>query len=143
MNGDDHTLLAPRRAPWPVAPRNPPSSDPMAGGAEIVERSGRFYHSRGASHPRPPDNEVSVGEPVDDPATTPPGPRPGLTMRQSQVISLLAHGLRYDQVAACLAISERQVQRHVSNAVRRMAVHNVNELVAVAVADGLVPRHAE
>jgi DNA-binding NarL/FixJ family response regulator len=64
-------------------------------------------------------------------------------MRQSQVISLLAHGLRYDQVAACLAISERQVQRHVSNAVRRMAVHNVNELVAVAVADGLVPRHAE
>lgn len=61
-----------------------------------------------------------------------------LTARQLQVVVLLADGLRYDEVAACLAISVRQVGRHVSNAIDRLGLHNANELIAVAVADGLV-----
>lgn len=63
-----------------------------------------------------------------------------LTAKQLQVIALLADGLRYVDVAACMAISERQVQRHVSDAVRRLGLRNSIELVAVAVSEGLVPR---
>ena len=52
---------------------------------------------------------------------------------------MLADGLLYQEIAACLSISTRQVQRHVAQAVRRLGVRNANELVAVAVATGLVP----
>jgi DNA-binding CsgD family transcriptional regulator len=62
-----------------------------------------------------------------------------LTARQLQVVALLSDGMRYDEVAACLAISVRQVQRHVTNAITRLGLHNANELVAAAMADGLVP----
>jgi DNA-binding CsgD family transcriptional regulator len=62
-----------------------------------------------------------------------------LTARQLQVVALLADGLRYRDVAACLSITEGQVQRHVARAVERLDVHTANELVAVAVAEGLVP----
>jgi DNA-binding CsgD family transcriptional regulator len=63
-----------------------------------------------------------------------------LTARQLQVVALLADGLRYDEVAECLAISVRQVQRHVTNAIARLGLRNTNELTAVAVAEELVPR---
>lgn len=62
-----------------------------------------------------------------------------LTARQLQVVALLADGLRYRDIAACLSISVRQVQRHVSNAIRRIGVEGAGELVAVAVAEGMVP----
>lgn len=62
-----------------------------------------------------------------------------LTARQLEVVALLADGLRYDDVAACLSISRRQVQRHVAQAIERLGVRNANELIAVAVATGLVP----
>ncbi|MGO9976369.1 MAG: response regulator transcription factor [Solirubrobacteraceae bacterium] len=62
-----------------------------------------------------------------------------LTARQLQVLALLADGLRYREVAACLSISDGQVQRHVARAVARVGVSNAAELVAVAVSEGLVP----
>ena len=62
-----------------------------------------------------------------------------LTARQLQVVALLVDGLLYREVAACLAITERQVQRHVANAVARTGVRTTNELIALAVAEGLAP----
>ena len=62
-----------------------------------------------------------------------------LTARQTQVAALLADGLRYREVAACLSISERQVQRHIAEAVARLGLRNAYELAAVAVSAGLVP----
>jgi DNA-binding CsgD family transcriptional regulator len=62
-----------------------------------------------------------------------------LTSRQLQVIALLADGHRYRTIAECLSISPGQVHRHVRRAIDRMGVHSPTELVAVAVADGLVP----
>lgn len=61
-----------------------------------------------------------------------------LTARQMQIVALLADGLRYRAIGACLSISERQVQRHVSNAIARLGVASAGELVAVAVAEGMV-----
>jgi DNA-binding CsgD family transcriptional regulator len=62
-----------------------------------------------------------------------------LTARQLQVVALLADGHRYRVIAACLSISPNQVQRHVRNAVERLAVHSPAELVAVAIAEGILP----
>jgi DNA-binding CsgD family transcriptional regulator len=62
-----------------------------------------------------------------------------LTARQLQVVALLADGLRYREVAACLSISARQVQRHVAQAAARLGVRGAYELVAIAVAEGMVP----
>lgn len=68
----------------------------------------------------------------------PPQKLQKLTFRQLQVVALLADGLRYAEIADCLSISVRQVQRHASQATARLNLKSVNELVAVAVADGLV-----
>jgi DNA-binding CsgD family transcriptional regulator len=62
-----------------------------------------------------------------------------LTARQLQVVALLADGHRYRAIAACLSISPNQVERHVRNAVDRLAVHSPAELVAAAVAEGILP----
>ena len=62
-----------------------------------------------------------------------------LTARQLEVVALLADGLRYSEVAACLSISERQVERHVANAISRLGVRSANQLVAIAVSAGVVP----
>lgn len=65
----------------------------------------------------------------------------GPTARQTQVAALLADGLHYSEAAACLSISERQVQRHVAEAVARLDINNVYELVAIVVAQGIVPSY--
>jgi DNA-binding CsgD family transcriptional regulator len=62
-----------------------------------------------------------------------------LTARQLQVVALLADGHRYRAIAACLSISPNQVERHVRNAIERLAVHSPAELVAVAIAEGILP----
>jgi DNA-binding NarL/FixJ family response regulator len=62
-----------------------------------------------------------------------------LTPRQLRVVGLLANGLRYRDVAEMLAISERQVRRHVVRAVDRLNVRNTNELIAVVISNQHVP----
>lgn len=62
-----------------------------------------------------------------------------LTARQLQVVALLVDGLHYREVAGCLSISVRQVERHVAHAIARLDVANAYELVAVAVAERMVP----
>ena len=103
------------------------------------------------SYPEPPSEpaaqaaEVAVapgGEEQPAPLEAPPAASRRLTARQLQVVALLADGLRHREVAACLSISERQVQRHVAEAVGRLGLRNAYELSAVAVSEGLVPAAA-
>lgn len=61
-----------------------------------------------------------------------------LTARQLEVVALLAAGHRYRAIAECLSISERQVDRHVRNAIARLNVSTPSELVTVAVAEGVL-----
>jgi DNA-binding CsgD family transcriptional regulator len=61
-----------------------------------------------------------------------------LTPRQLEVLGLLADGLRYAEVAARLSISARQAQRHAAQAVERNGAVNLCQLVAIAIADGLI-----
>lgn len=66
-----------------------------------------------------------------------------LTVRQLEVVLLLADGLRHRDVAACLSISERQVQRHVAQAVTRLGVRSSYELVALVAGDRVTPDSPE
>jgi DNA-binding CsgD family transcriptional regulator len=92
-----------------------------------------------ASHDEGDDAPSTATTTAGDRVTTPPPVGTGaLTARQLQVVTLLADGLRYREIAACLSISERQVQRHVGDAIRRLDVSSVGELVAVALAEGLI-----
>jgi DNA-binding CsgD family transcriptional regulator len=92
----------------------------------------------------PPTAERSSGPPDDGAKTSPAAiaiPAGGvsrLTSRQLQVVALLADGYRYRAIAACLGISAGQVHRHVTNAIARLQVQSATELVARAVAEGIV-----
>jgi DNA-binding NarL/FixJ family response regulator len=77
----------------------------------------------------------------------PRGPRPstrenaaGLTARESEVLVLLADGLRNSEIAARLFLSERTVDHHVSAVLRKLAVPSRAQAGEEAVRLGLVPK---
>jgi DNA-binding CsgD family transcriptional regulator len=65
--------------------------------------------------------------------------RSSFSPRQQQVLMLLADGHSEREIAKCLRISEKQVQRHVRNAKNRVGANSTPELVLIAVRDGVVP----
>lgn len=66
-------------------------------------------------------------------------PRPsGLTPRQVEVLCLVAAGMSNAEVAAELVISERTVERHLSNVFARIGVGNRAAATAFAYEEGLV-----
>jgi len=73
--------------------------------------------------------DYSMGQPAPETGHHSPGER--LTSRQREVVALLADGLRYREIAQRLDLSERQVGRHVANAIERLGVVSAAELVAV------------
>jgi DNA-binding CsgD family transcriptional regulator len=72
------------------------------------------------------------------------GPRPstrtnaaGLTARESEILALVAEGLRNAEIAQRLFVSRRTVDNHVSAILRKLGVENRGEAVAKAVMLGL------
>ena len=61
-----------------------------------------------------------------------------LTARELEVLSLLAAGVRTDQIAAALVISPHTVRRHVQNIFRKLGVSSRAAATAHAVRHGLV-----
>lgn len=80
-------------------------------------------------HDADPDGEAA-GVPVTAPRLTP---------RQLQVVLLASQGLRHSEIAACLTISARQVARLLAAARERTGSATTRELVALAIASGLIP----
>jgi DNA-binding NarL/FixJ family response regulator len=74
----------------------------------------------------------------------PRGPRPstrenaaGLTNRESQVLALVADGLRNAEIAQRLFLSQRTVDKHVSAILRKLGADNRVEAAAMAATLGL------
>ena len=61
-----------------------------------------------------------------------------LSIREAEVVSLAARGLRNAQIAEHLMISVETVKTHVRNAMRKLGVHGRAELTALAYDAGLI-----
>jgi DNA-binding CsgD family transcriptional regulator len=66
-----------------------------------------------------------------------------LTIREVQVVQLVAEGKTDDQIARELFVSVRTVHSHVANAMRKTNSANRTELGVLAVREGLVPLAAD
>jgi two-component system NarL family response regulator len=86
--------------------------------------------------------EVSAGErPIPPPVAQRLADRmlkPCLTARETQVLHLMARGLRNKEIAAELTISEETAQGHVKNILAKFCVHDRTEAVTVAIKRGIV-----
>ncbi|MEV7022516.1 response regulator transcription factor [Kitasatospora sp. NPDC093558] len=69
------------------------------------------------------------------PASAPAAPQ--LTVRETEVLRLVAKGLSYRQIAERLVLSHRTVQNHVQNTLGKLQLHNRVELVRYAIEQGL------
>ena len=61
-----------------------------------------------------------------------------LTDREQEILSLLAQGMRNDDIARQLYISPQTVQTHVRNILGKLRVHSKLEAVAFAVKNGTI-----
>lgn len=66
-----------------------------------------------------------------------PGPDPGLTDREREVLGGLVQGLAYKQVADKLGISLDTVRTHIRGIYRKLQVHSVAEAVSRAIRERL------
>jgi len=63
------------------------------------------------------------------------------TLREIEVVQLVAEGLSNDKIASRLFVSPRTVQTHVANAMRKAGCANRTALGVLALREGLVPLH--
>ncbi len=69
---------------------------------------------------------------------TPPSPGSDLTGRELDVLRLIAEGLRNNEIAGRLTISERTVKFHVSSILSKLGAGNRTEAVRMAAQRGLI-----
>lgn len=62
-----------------------------------------------------------------------------LTEREREVLQRIAEGLGSKEIAAELHLSQRTVESHRANLMRKLDIHKVSGLVRVAIREGLVP----
>jgi DNA-binding CsgD family transcriptional regulator len=89
----------------------------LSEGLATMERSPRFLRSRSLEMAR-----ASAEEDEADPI-----PVEGLRPRELAILRLYGEGLRTDQIAELLVLSEHTVRTHVRNALRRLGLRSRNE----------------
>jgi DNA-binding NarL/FixJ family response regulator len=71
-----------------------------------------------------------------DPSET--SPPPELTPREYEVLTLVADGLMYKEVAAALHLSEHTIKYHMGQVLQRLHLKNREQVVAYAIRSGLL-----
>jgi DNA-binding NarL/FixJ family response regulator len=66
-----------------------------------------------------------------------------LSPRQLQILTLVAQGQTYSQVAAIIGITERTVKYHMAEILDRLHLQNRAQVIAYAAQSGLLPRQRE
>ena len=61
-----------------------------------------------------------------------------LTSREREVIKLIAEGKQTREIATYLSISPKTVEKHRSNLMRKLDLHNVSEVTVYAIRNGFV-----
>lgn len=103
---------------------HPPFSPGLA--EKILEEFSRL-----SSSPGPPDLPM---HPIDDSASPPIS----LTPRQMQILTLVAQGHTYGQVAETIGLAERTVKYHMGEILNRLHLENRAQVIAYAARMGLV-----
>jgi DNA-binding CsgD family transcriptional regulator len=84
-----------------------------------------------------PDQDHACARPR---AATPSRARSSmLTVRQLEAALLARDGLKQPEIAACMGISPRQVERLLADARERAGAGTTSHLVAMVITDGLAP----
>ncbi|NWF94080.1 MAG: response regulator transcription factor [Syntrophaceae bacterium] len=63
-----------------------------------------------------------------------------LTQREREILKLIAEGYKNKEIAEYLCISVKTVEKHRSNLMEKLDLHNVQALTALAIEKGLVSR---
>lgn len=63
-----------------------------------------------------------------------------LTPRERHVLKLIAEGNKNKEIADCLCISVKTVEKHRSNFMKKLDLHNAAEITAFAIENGLVTK---
>ena len=66
-----------------------------------------------------------------------------LTARERQILSLVAQGLNNREIGERLGVSAKTVDNHRTNLMRKVNVHSVAELLALALREGLLDASRE
>ncbi len=65
-----------------------------------------------------------------------------LTQREKEVLKLVGEGYKNREIADCLCVSVKTVEKHRSNLMRKLDIHTASALTAYAIEKGLVTRSA-
>ncbi len=63
-----------------------------------------------------------------------------LARRERQILKLIAEGYRNKEIAGLLGISEKTVEKHRSNLMRKLDLHTAQALTAFAISEGLMEK---
>ncbi|BAU50043.1 LuxR family transcriptional regulator [Sulfurifustis variabilis] len=63
-----------------------------------------------------------------------------LSVREREVLKLIAEGYRNKEIATFLCVSAKTVEKHRANLMRKLDLHNVSALTTFAIENGLVAR---
>ena len=110
----------------------------MLVGARLRARSATTTRRRSSSTPRAPSSRGSARRRTVAGARRTPSDAHGLSPRELQVLRLVAAGETNKAIAAELVLSERTVERHVSNIFAKLAVSTRAAATAYAYEHGLV-----
>jgi len=76
--------------------------------------------------------------PSADPTTQLKPGRDSLTQREMQVLKLIAEGNKNKQIASLLSISTKTVEKHRSNLMKKLDLHDISSITAYAIKNGIV-----
>ncbi len=96
--------------------------------------AGKRYLSPGVSE------QVIEGYLAGKKAENPKSRWASVTPREREVLKLIAEGYRNREIAEALCISVKTVEKHRSNVMEKLDLHNVSDLTAYAIERGIVTR---
>jgi len=68
------------------------------------------------------------------------GDQDTLTQREREILKLIAEGNKNKEIAEYLCISQKTVEKHRTNLMKKLDLHNVAALTAFAMEKGLISR---
>jgi DNA-binding NarL/FixJ family response regulator len=63
-----------------------------------------------------------------------------ITQREKEVLKLVGEGYKNKEIADCLCVSVKTVEKHRSNIMRKLDIHTASALTGYAIEKGLVTR---